>query len=87
MPDTVLSIAMVSFLDPHSNPRGRDCYHPTILQMRKLRLEVVQCQPRQKVHKIPSRPIKLGMVAHACHPSFAGSINRRAMVQAELSIK
>jgi hypothetical protein len=26
------------------------------------------------------------MVAHACHPSYAGSINRRITVQADLSV-
>jgi hypothetical protein len=29
---------------------------------------------------------KLGVVAHTCHPSYAGSINRRIMVQTSQSI-
>jgi hypothetical protein len=36
-----------------------------------------------EVGKIPSQLIKSGMVAPACHSSFAGSINR---IQASLSI-
>jgi hypothetical protein len=29
-------------------------------------------QPRQEVHETPSHPKKLGMVVHACHPSYCG---------------
>jgi hypothetical protein len=45
---------------------------------------MIQGQPRQKVHETPSQPIfkKLGMVAHACHSSYVGSMNRRISIQA-----
>jgi hypothetical protein len=34
------------------------------------------------VPKTPSQPIKLGVVAHICHLSYAGSRNRRIDIQA-----
>jgi hypothetical protein len=34
-----------------------------------------------------SQPSQLGIVEHACHPSYGGSINRRMAVQSGLGIK
>jgi hypothetical protein len=47
---------------------------------------IVQSQSRQKVCETPSQPTA-GMVIYSCHPSYAGSINRRIVVQACLDIK
>jgi ribosomal protein L31 len=41
----------------------------------------------KKLAKLPSQPINLGMVVHACHPSYTRGINRRFMVQAGLMQK
>jgi hypothetical protein len=63
-------------------------FKPVILATREvIRRIMVQGQLGQKVHKTSSQPIKkLGMVEHSCHPSYAGSINRRTIVQASLGI-
>jgi hypothetical protein len=34
----------------------------------------------QKVIESPSQPIKLGVMAHTCHPSYGGSINKKIVV-------
>jgi hypothetical protein len=34
----------------------------------------------KKVLETPPQPIKLGMVAYACHVSYTGGINRRITV-------
>jgi hypothetical protein len=39
--------------------------------------EVVQGQPGRKVPETPSQPIKAGVVALACHPSYPGSVSKR----------
>jgi hypothetical protein len=43
-----------------------------------------EAQIQQKDSKTPSQPIKLGVMAHACHPNYAGGINRWIVVQASL---
>jgi hypothetical protein len=47
-------------------------------------------QFKTSLGKKPSRCIsinkKLGVVAHACHPSYTGNINRRITIQASLGI-
>jgi hypothetical protein len=43
--------------------------------------------PGKKVHEISSQPIqKMGEVAHTCHPSYMGSVNRRITAQASPNI-
>jgi hypothetical protein len=46
---------------------------------------MVQDQAGQKVFKTPiSINKKLGVVVHACYHSYAGSLNRKIIVQASL---
>jgi hypothetical protein len=55
------------------------------VEVRKI---TVPGQPGVKIQETPiSTNKKLGMVAHACHPSYLGSKNRRLEIQASLGIK
>jgi hypothetical protein len=45
-------------------------------QEAEIRKTVIQVQSRQKVHEPLSQPIKLGIVAHTCHLTYTGGINR-----------
>jgi hypothetical protein len=47
---------------------------------------VVQGQPKQKVHETPISTNSWRGVVHTCHPSYAGSISRRNVVQATRDI-
>jgi hypothetical protein len=38
---------------------------------------MIQGQPRQKLSKTPSQPIKFGAMVHACHTRYMKGINRR----------
>jgi hypothetical protein len=43
----------------------------------------LEASPRKKVGEIPSQSIK----AHACHPSYTGSLNRRTAIHIGLGYK
>jgi hypothetical protein len=49
---------------------------------------MIGSQLGQKVSKAPSKPIKkkLGVVAHTCHPSYMGNINRWVAVHIRLGL-
>jgi hypothetical protein len=44
-------------------------------------------RPGKKSAKPPSQPVTLGMVVHAYHPSYPGSVNKRITIQAGQGIK
>jgi hypothetical protein len=48
---------------------------------------MVQGQPRQKVLKTPSKPVKAGCDGGTCHPSYVVSINRRIAILSSPGIK
>jgi hypothetical protein len=49
----------------------------------EIRRTEVRGQPKtKKFTRFPVNQQKLGMVMHACHSSYAGSVNRRIKVQA-----
>jgi hypothetical protein len=57
-------------------------YSPSYLGDRRDRRILVQGQPGQKIIKTPSiSKNKVGMVVHACNPSYKKGMGRKSMVQ------
>jgi hypothetical protein len=56
------------------------------VQLSPVIIATQKAETGRQIVRLPSQPIKTGIVAYVCHPRYIGIVNKRITVMAELGI-